>query len=83
MSCNAGVFFFCAVVCDAGQQSDVTDTTCQPCPLNTYKSARGVEECTSCGQGLITVQIGATSPQDCIGTSVGQLSVDLNLCSYC
>eukprot|EP00005_Dracoamoeba_jomungandri_P002939 CAMPEP_0174255698 /NCGR_PEP_ID=MMETSP0439-20130205/5016_1 /TAXON_ID=0 /ORGANISM="Stereomyxa ramosa, Strain Chinc5" /LENGTH=1755 /DNA_ID=CAMNT_0015337995 /DNA_START=247 /DNA_END=5511 /DNA_ORIENTATION=+ len=57
------------VPCEAGSQPSESGSYCEPCPVDTFSDAEGLE-CMSCGHGTSTT--GQT----------GQTSCDLNGCQY-
>ncbi len=59
--------FLCAE-CDPGHYEVVYlsgNTTCEPCPIGSYKTTVGGEACTSCREGTSTEDFGATSSAQC------------------
>ena len=62
-------------VCLAGRFG----SSCEMCPLGTYKSVMGNQACTSCGAVLITNSVGSTAASQC-----GKLNKDKRafLCSF-
>ena len=52
------------VFCEAGFYSD-NNITCLPCPIGTYKDARGNEECTPCTGDVTTETTGSDQASDC------------------
>ena len=50
---------FIFTVCGAAYYMNSDTSTCEVCPLNTWKSTPGNQACTPCGGGLITQQTGS------------------------
>ncbi|XP_075402217.1 signal peptide, CUB and EGF-like domain-containing protein 2 [Tenrec ecaudatus] len=55
----------CGGLCQPGEHSTDGFAPCQPCPLGTFQPEAGRTSCFSCGGGLPTKYLGATSFQDC------------------
>ena len=52
-------------MCPEGQQKSKDGSSCEDCPLNTYKSTLDTSDCLPCGHQRITDEVGATSVQEC------------------
>ncbi|XP_054580723.1 signal peptide, CUB and EGF-like domain-containing protein 2 isoform X5 [Eptesicus fuscus] len=55
----------CGGLCQPGEHSADGFAPCQPCALGTFQPEAGRTSCFSCGGGLPTKHLGATSFQDC------------------
>uniref|UniRef100_A0A5F9D757 Protein CEGP1 n=1 Tax=Oryctolagus cuniculus TaxID=9986 RepID=A0A5F9D757_RABIT len=55
----------CGGLCQPGEYSSDGFAPCQLCALGTFQPEAGRTSCFSCGGGLPTKQLGATSFQDC------------------
>ena len=70
--------------CPAGSHYNAENTSCVKCPVGTYQSVQGQNECIRCGNDLITASNGTIEESDCFGMFVAlfnYLSFLINL--YC
>ncbi|GFO02092.1 neurogenic locus notch homolog protein 1, partial [Plakobranchus ocellatus] len=75
----------CTVVsCEAGLYSK-DNMTCLPCPVGTYKTGRGNQECTPCAENVTTESVASKMESDCYLKlcKVGQYRDSTNICQDC
>ncbi len=61
---NHEICLLFAVGCPPGEYYDVT--SCRACPVSTYKSEAGEQECTKCPANTKTLQEGSRSRDKCV-----------------
>lgn len=55
------------VACSIGTFYNSTSQNCEFCSVGTYGNFTELTECTSCGQGKITLGVGYTASNNCVG----------------
>lgn len=54
-----------SVTCGPGQQPNADRDACEDCVVNYYKNTTDREDCTACGDSLVTANEGTISEDDC------------------